>query len=180
MTSSNPDARTDGREPGGSGPRTIYIMGALVIALLLAGVVAGVARGGLNGGETEAPGPDGAAQDGPAHATVRVEVLNGAGVGGLARRATGQLRDHGFDVVFFGNARRFDYPRSFVLDRTGEPAAARAVAVALAIDSVATDVDASLLLDVTVILGADWPPSAPERPRFLDRVRNHLFPDRGS
>jgi hypothetical protein len=180
MTSSSPDARADGSEPGAGGPRTIYVMAALVVALLLAGVVVGVARGGLNGRGTGAPGPDDAPQEGPAHATIRVEVLNGAGVGGLARMATSQLRDHGFDVVFFGNAGRFDHPRSLVLDRTGEPAAARAVAAALAIDSVATDVDASLLLDVTVILGADWPPAAPDHPGFLDRVRNHLFPDRGS
>ncbi len=88
---------------------------------------------------------------------VRVEVLNGAGRGGLARDATHRLREAGFDVVFFGNADRFDHARSVVLDRVGRPEEARAAAAALGIDSVTTAVDSSLMLEATVILGEDWP-----------------------
>lgn len=104
-------------------------------------------------------------------AQVRVEVLNGAGTGGLAREATERLRAVGFDVVYFGNAARFDHPRSVVLDRVGRPAEARAVAAALGIDSVATAIDASLMLEATVLLGDDWPPAPVEKKGWLDRLR---------
>lgn len=106
-------------------------------------------------------------------ARVRVEVLNGAGTAGLARDATHALRAHGFDVVFFGNAGRFDHPRSFVIDRTGEPERARDVAAMLGIDSVTTVIDSSLMLEATVILGDDWPPETappPER-TWQERLR---------
>lgn len=102
---------------------------------------------------------------------VRVEVLNGAGAEGLARDATYQVRGDGYDVVFFGNADHFQHERSVVIDRVGRPDRARAVAAALGIDSVATATDSSLMLEVTVVLGGDWPPSeAPERD-WLDRLR---------
>lgn len=103
--------------------------------------------------------------------SVRVEVLNGAGVGGLARDATHHLRDDGFDVVFFGNAGRFDHTRSVVIDRTGDRTRARDVAAALGVDSVATAIDSSLMLEVTVILGQDWPPPAPApEPDWAERI----------
>ena len=38
---------------------------------------------------------------------IRVEVLNAGGEPGMARMATDQLRDRGFDVVYFGNAESF-------------------------------------------------------------------------
>lgn len=106
-------------------------------------------------------------------ASVRVEVLNGAGAAGLARDATHALRAHGFDVVYFGNADRFDHPRSFVIDRTGEPEQARDVAAMLGIDSVTTTIDSSLMLEATVILGDDWPPEAAPAPErtWQDRLR---------
>ncbi len=105
---------------------------------------------------------------------VRVEVLNGAGTMGLARDATHALRGHGFDVVFFGNAGRFDHSRSRVIDRIGDPQRARAVAAALGIDSVITAIDSSLMLEVTVVLGDDWPPPAAPAPErlWLDRLRD--------
>jgi LytR cell envelope-related transcriptional attenuator len=102
---------------------------------------------------------------------VRVEVLNGAGTSGLARDATHRLRSGGFDVVYFGNASTFDRGRSVVLDRVGEPARARAVAASLGIDSVASAPDTTLLLDVTVVLGDDWPPPPEKGGGPLERLR---------
>lgn len=110
-------------------------------------------------------------------ADVRVEVLNGAGVGGLARDATHHLRDGGFDVVFFGNASRFDHARSVVLDRRGDTERARAVAAALGIDSVATAIDSALMLEVTVVLGKDWPPPPVVEPSWRDRLRELMDGD---
>jgi hypothetical protein len=109
------------------------------------------------------------AADNPAE--VRIEVLNGAGTAGLARDATYRLRGDGFDVVFFGNADHFGYPRSVVVDRVGRPDRARAVATALGIDSVASAVDSSLMVEVTVLLGDDWPPAPPGERGWLDRLR---------
>lgn len=102
---------------------------------------------------------------------VRVEVLNGAGTAGLARDATYRLRGDGFDVVFFGNADHFRHEASVVIDRVGAPDRARAVAAALEIDSVATAVDSSLLLEVTVVLGDDWPPTPPPEHGWLERLQ---------
>ena len=93
----------------------------------------------------------------------RVEVLNGARRSGFARAATDQLRAAGFDVVFFGNART-PTDTSYVLDRTGRPDVARAVAERLGIQRVSTRVDTTLFLETTVVLGKDWAPAgAPAR-----------------
>ncbi|HUG38971.1 MAG TPA: LytR C-terminal domain-containing protein [Longimicrobiales bacterium] len=107
-------------------------------------------------------------------AQVRVEVLNRAGTAGLARDATHRLRGDGFDVVYFGNAPAFDRGRSVVLDRVRDPLLARAVAASLGIDSVATAPDSTLLLDVTVMLGDDWPPRPLQRKGLVERLRGVL------
>ncbi len=52
---------------------------------------------------------------------VRVKVLNGAGVTGLARRVGELLRNEGFSVIHIGNADRFDYTESYIIDVTGNP-----------------------------------------------------------
>lgn len=89
-------------------------------------------------------------------ARTRVEVLNAGGVDGLARRVTDSLRVLGFDVVYYGNANTFDRQVSVVLDRTGASERALAVAQALGIPNVRSEPDASLYLDVSVLLGRDW------------------------
>lgn len=104
-------------------------------------------------------------------ADVRVEVLNGAGKAGLARDATHALRSDGFDVVYFGNADRFDHARSVVIDRMGQPDLARAVAASLGVDSLTTAVDSSLMLEVTVVLGANWPPPDPPDDALSERIQ---------
>jgi hypothetical protein len=87
---------------------------------------------------------------------VRVEVLNAAGVAGLARTATNRLRDRGFDVVYYGNARSLHPDSSWVIDRVGDPAVAHHVARTLGISRVASRPDPDLYLEVTVVLGTDW------------------------
>lgn len=133
-----------------------------------AGGVAGGTRGTAD--RPLAPGIDNPA-------TVRIEVLNGAGTAGLARDATHHLRGYGFDVVFFGNAGRFDHGRTVVLDRVGDPVRARAVAAALGVDSVRTVIDSSLMLEVTVVLGDDWPPAPAVEEGWRDRLRGLLRRD---
>lgn len=96
--------------------------------------------------------------------SIRVEVLNACGVAGLARQATRLLRQKGFDVVYFGNAAVSDRDSSVVLDRTGSPDLARAVARAIGITRIESRPDASLLLEVTVLLGRDWEPASNKGP----------------
>ncbi len=87
---------------------------------------------------------------------IRVEVLNGAGVDGLAWRATERLRERGFDVVYFGNAESFGRDTSVAIARLDSLEPARRVADALGIRHVVDRRDENLYLDVTVILGRDW------------------------
>jgi hypothetical protein len=92
---------------------------------------------------------------------VRVEVLNGGGIAGIARNATRTLRDRGFDVVYYGNAETFSRDSSVVLDRVGRADLARAVAEVLGISRIATETDSTLYVEVTVRLGPEWPSSDP-------------------
>lgn len=87
---------------------------------------------------------------------IRVEVLNAAGVAGLARVAMNQLRDNGFDVVQMGNAGTFDRDSTLVIDRVGREELAEGVANALGIRNVLSEPDPNLFVDVTVLLGKDW------------------------
>lgn len=89
---------------------------------------------------------------------VQVEVLNGNGEPGLAGRVTRFLREHHFDVVGSGNYVDFAQPHSLVIDRVGNPEAARAVAAILGIDEayVREEPGASYYLDASVVLGRDY------------------------
>lgn len=87
---------------------------------------------------------------------VRVEVLNGSGVPGVAAGATELLRGSGLDVVYFGNDSSFGRDSSVVVDRTGKPGASDAVSMALGIPTVRAEPDTTRLVDVTVLLGSDW------------------------
>jgi len=86
---------------------------------------------------------------------VRVEVLNGCGTPGLAKKVTDFLRIKGFDVVNVGNAENFEFPETIVVDRVGEMSNAWKVARAIGVNNVIQQQDLDLLLDVTLILGED-------------------------
>jgi hypothetical protein len=139
----------------------VLLVACVATALLLAG---GIFLMLNRGGDPPVAGPAPAEVHLPAGERVRVEVLNAAGVPGIARDATRRLRDRGFDVVYFGNAPTFAIDSSVVIERAGGPEGARRAARALQIDRVESRPDTSLYLEVTVILGRDWqgiPPGAP-------------------
>lgn len=89
---------------------------------------------------------------------VWVEVLNGNGVPGVAAEYTEFLREEGFDVQNTENADNFSYENTLVIARSENRQKAYAVARALQIDTsrVQSNIDPSLQLDVTVILGEDY------------------------
>jgi hypothetical protein len=99
----------------------------------------------------------------PEGVRIKVEVLNGTRIKGLARRATFFLRDLGFDVVGSGtNAEQRS--ATVVYDRSGHPDWAARVGRALQAP-VVEQPDTSRYLDVTVILGGNWrPPALPFHP----------------
>lgn len=110
-------------------------------------------------GPSPASAPDGAAADAAAdlpRARPKVEVLNGMGREGAARRAADRLREMGFDVVFFGNAGRFDHRRTRVWLRSGDSAAGRRLADSLGVAEVKPRPRPGLHVDGTVVLGHDW------------------------
>ena len=90
--------------------------------------------------------------------TIRVEILNGAGVPKLASKAADYLRAKGFDVVKTDNAPHGNFKKSVVQDRIGDIDKARAIASSLGIGEagVLQQKNPQLYLDVTVIIGQDY------------------------
>jgi len=140
------------------------------VALVVGVVAGGLVLGALFTGDESIGGPAldlepeeysaGGAPLPTSDSRVKVEVLNGAGVPGIAGAVRDLLRDEGFDVVYFGNASSFDQENSVVIDRTARGGGARAVAHSLGVSELRVEPDTTLLVDVTVLIGADWTPEA--------------------
>lgn len=168
--------RGKGRGKGGAprGPAVRDRLQTLLLVLVLLG--AGALLGSFWLEWRDAASPSGGAAvdpaaEGPLEGRPRVEVLNGSGDRGAARRAAEVLRDRGFDVVYFGNASHFEHDVTHVLDRSGRPQAAAEVARVLSRDSAVTDLDSTLYLDATVILGSDWREALAEPGQEVDARR---------
>ena len=133
---------------------------ALLVIVLSAGAVVMNARRG--------PSPLLAALDdtprAPEGVRIRVQVLNTTKTRGLARRATRLLRDRGFDVVEFSSVGP-TIDTTVVLDLSGHPAWADAVAKVMAPARTKVRADSSRYLDITVLIGSTWrPPAEPLYP----------------
>ncbi len=100
----------------------------------------------------------------PEGVRIRVQVLNTTKTRGLARRATRLLRDRGFDVVELGTVGP-TMDTTLVLDLSGHPEWAGAVAKVMAPAHTRARRDSSRYLDVTVLVGSSWrPPAEPLDP----------------
>jgi LCP family protein required for cell wall assembly len=87
--------------------------------------------------------------------TASVEILNGAGVAGLARTTADRLTQRGFVVANVGDSPR-GQPQTTILARTGSRSAAEQVATILGISTSRITESASLgTADVQITLGAD-------------------------
>ena len=105
---------------------------------------------------------------------ITVQVLNGCGEEGLALKATRFLRQHDYDVVEMKNAPHFGYDETEVVAMRESREVAEMVRDALGFGRVVFAPDSTMMLDVSVILGADSrgripkvagrPEQAPEAP----------------
>jgi hypothetical protein len=88
---------------------------------------------------------------------IQINVLNANGMSGVASSAKNYLRSVGFDVVSVGNYNRV-VEKSIIIDRVGDGLSARKVAYALGISDslILKEVDSSLFVRSSVILGLDY------------------------
>jgi len=89
---------------------------------------------------------------------ITVEVLNASGRAGDARVGTRVLRREGIDVVYFGNAPAEEgtIDSTRIIVRRGSAKVGERVRAALGLGRVEIALDSSKLLDVSVLLGADF------------------------
>jgi len=89
---------------------------------------------------------------------IKVEVLNGCGVSGVADKVTDYLRENKIDVVNLGNYRSFEIEKSIIIGRNKKIRNAELVASLVGLDqnSVIQQINPDYLLDVTFILGKDY------------------------
>lgn len=98
----------------------------------------------------------------PTPKDIKVQVLNGCGVRGIAARVRGVLRERGFDVMSFGNAGRQNYAKSQIIIRSlgafGDQAAdILAESLRISPDQIIRMEDASLVdINVTLVIGSDY------------------------
>ncbi|MEN6511825.1 MAG: LytR C-terminal domain-containing protein, partial [Chloroherpetonaceae bacterium] len=93
---------------------------------------------------------------------IQVSILNSTVITGLANKARTYMQMRNFDVVEIGN---YSQPltRTIVIDRLGDSLSALKVAKLLGVaDSlVITQIDSSLFVRTTIIIGQDYPKLAP-------------------
>ena len=87
---------------------------------------------------------------------ITVEVLNANGRAGDARVGTRMLRRKGIDVVYFGNAGDATLDSTRIIVRRGPVEVGEKVRKALGRGRVEVQLDSTKLLDVSVLLGADF------------------------
>jgi hypothetical protein len=90
---------------------------------------------------------------------LEVEVLDGAGSMKAAQHVTNVLRLQGYDVVEMKRNTSGIVEQSFILDRSGNLDAARKLAedIGISQEKVFQKIDRNLYLDITVMVGRDFP-----------------------
>jgi len=90
--------------------------------------------------------------------TIQLDVQNGTRENGIASRITEFLRKNGLDVVEIGNYKSNEIEKTLIIDRSGDKNKALKVARILGLDGrkVIKQLNSSLYLDVTVVIGNDF------------------------
>jgi hypothetical protein len=86
----------------------------------------------------------------------KIEVLNGAGVEGLAKATSEWLTAQGINVANFDTADRSDYTTSVIENYTGKPYTTGWLAKTFNVATIISVSDPNSPVDVRVILGSDW------------------------
>jgi len=88
---------------------------------------------------------------------IQLNILNGCGVSGLASKAKLYLRERGFDIVEIGNSAQ-QYNKTTIIDRLGDKESVRRLANAVGVpdSTIVTEIDSSLFLRATLIIGNDY------------------------
>lgn len=90
---------------------------------------------------------------------IKIEVLNGCGVNGIAAELREYLIDRKFDVIDFKNYERFDIPETLVIDRKYmDKRYARKIADAIGVKKkqIFPQISPQRKLDVSVIIGRNY------------------------
>jgi hypothetical protein len=89
---------------------------------------------------------------------IQVEVFNGCGQEGVAKRFRDHFVELGFDVVGVDNYSRMDVAETMIVDRAGNLEAARQVALALGVPEsrIVQEIRPDYFLDVMVVIGLDY------------------------
>ena len=94
----------------------------------------------------------------------KIIVHNGSAVGNVAAQTSALLKEHGLQVVEFGNAERFDYDTTTIVDYTGKEYTVQYLARLLNIsqDNIQPFTGSYSEIDIRLIIGADFQlPTAP-------------------
>jgi LCP family protein required for cell wall assembly len=95
---------------------------------------------------------------GMAEENAGIVIHNGTTPGGLAGSTAKFLQAHGFRIVQYGNADRFDYARTVIIDYTGNPRTLQELKQALNLNDPQIEYPANpdSPVDIQIILGADY------------------------
>ena len=93
---------------------------------------------------------------------IQVEILNGCGTPGIAAKFSKLLRDKRVDVVRSENADHFEYEKTVLIQRNENIDGMKHVAQVLGFnienpEKVITSIDPNLDVDLTLIIGKDYP-----------------------
>ena len=90
---------------------------------------------------------------------LKVEVLNGCGIQGIASQITDFLRQRNIDVVYFGNFEKWDLSETLVIDRVNHDLTkAKIIGKILGIEEnrMFPQISPQRQLDVTIIIGKNY------------------------
>ncbi|MFP4687701.1 MAG: LytR C-terminal domain-containing protein, partial [bacterium] len=87
---------------------------------------------------------------------IRIQILNGTSISGLAGTLRDKIQSHSFvDVVETDNADRSNYKNTVIIDRSGHPRSAHRIQELIGTGKIEMDLEEHLLVDVTIIAGED-------------------------
>jgi calcineurin-like phosphoesterase len=89
---------------------------------------------------------------------IQLDVQNGTSENGVAAKFTDYLRRNGYDVVEMGNFKSRAEEKTVIIDRAGDMSKAKRVAKLLGVSekNIFQQINNSLYLDVTVVIGKDF------------------------